>query len=364
MSIIVMLLLSIIILSCGSDNNPVNPQEEAYPSGIPDWNDSTFDWIDSTVIGELEYPKSPKWGISAFECSPDGKDLIIQVQTKSSNEILTFNLNSLGFTLLMNRIICNADWDSKGDLIGFGFNSINNRNEKYCIYNWKTKNYYYLPIPDTFTYFSCSFKWWDSDTTFLTWFKTTNDKISHTYLMNINPPYTIQIREDLSYDFESYKNYRYCFNHDSEPLKSNRILLIKNENNDILSSYELPGNTRATSVSQAISPDGKYLAFIASADMSGTKWYQLFYGNGMDNNLVIVKLDELNSGNIIYRMFPDYNNSRHWKFGNVDRNIGAWSADSKYFYHSYYLADSTVQIVKRNIYSGKVTFLTDLKSAP
>ncbi len=344
---------------CGCDN-PVAPDGDAWPSGLPDWDSSEYDWIDSSYLDWWEYPASPKFALSIFECSPDGQNLIIQ---NSGNRVSTFNVNSRQFTFLISRLICNADWNSKGDVIGFGFESYDNDDVRYCIFNWHTKDYYYVPAPDTFEDVSSGFKWWGSDTTFLTAFTGYHDKESHRYLVNINPPYNYEFRENLDYNFTSYKNYRYCFSGDSlNHLGRNyhTYLDVKNEKNELLGRYRIDGLTSAWT--PVISPNGRYLAFRCFADLKNTKRYKsdMFEFGGLG----IIDLQNLNSGNVLYRFFPDYENSMRGKFYSSSISIGSWSADSKRFYHTWYLPDSTVQIVKRDIYSGKVTQLTDLKSAP
>lgn len=347
-----------VFYSCNNKNNPVVPQEKPYPSGIPDWNSSEYNWIDSSYIQWWEYPRSPKFAISILDCSPDGNNLI--VQDLSYKKVYTFNLKnrSFEFNLLGKSII--AEWSGSNKLIIFGFESYN-KNEMYCIFNWGRKNYYYIPMPDSFDLYSGAVKWWITDTTFLTALMKPNDKISHIYEFNIYPPYDFKIREDLNYNFVQNKNLRYSVEDDTIN-KFHTILIIRNEKNELINSYQIHGITFPQS-QIVISPDGKYLAFIGNVDLTNTRRYDLFMQNGMDGNLVILKLDESNSVNLIYRLFPDYNNHYHGKFYSQYINIGAWSSDSKYFYHTYYLADSTIQIVKRNIYSGKVEFLTNLKAA-
>lgn len=360
--LIVLILVGILSLlySCSNKDNPVIPQEKPYPSGIPDWNSSEFDWIDSSYIHWWECPKSPKYAISILDCSPDGNNLI--VQDLSNNKINVFNQNMKHFEFILNGLSMSADWSKSGKLIGFGFETTDNNN-KYGVYNWENNNFSYIIPPNSFDWYSGTFQWWDTDSTFLTDFMKNSDPMSYPYIVNIYTPIKIQKREDLNYNFEQYKNQRYTFNVDSID-KFNCILEIKNDNNIIISSYRIPGLSSAQVTSLKISPDGKYLAFVGSADLTGTKRYDLFMQNGMGGNLVILKLDELNSGNLIFRFFPDFNNHYHGKFYSQYINIGAWSSDSKYFYHTYYLADSTIQIVKRNIYTGNVEFMTDLKAAP
>jgi hypothetical protein len=345
--------------SCSNKDNPVTPQDKPYPVGIPEWNSREYDWIDSSYIHWWEYPKPPKYAISILGCSPDGNNLI--VQDLSYSKVYIFDVNNNIFKFLINGNNVQADWSKSGRLIGIGLSSLTNLN-KYIIYDWEKKSYYFISAPDTFKWVSETFEWWEQDSTFLTTFMKADDKISHRYEVNIHPPYKLKIRDDLNYDFTQNNNFRYTFNNDSSS-HFHCYLEIKDLNNGTIGSYLIPGITFPQS-SILISPDGEYLAFIGSADLTGTKRYDLFMQNGLGGNLVILKLDELSAGNLIYRFFPDYNNHYRGKFYSQYINIGAWSSDSKYFYQTYYQPDSTIQIVRRNIYTGNVEFLTNLKAAP
>ena len=347
------------LISCDNKNNPTIPQDKPFPSGVPDWNSSEYDWIDSSFIHWWEYPKSPKYAISILDCSPDGNNLILQ--DLSFSKVYSFDVNSWKFKFLIEGNNAQAEWSTSGMLIGFGFASYNN-NEKYCIFNWEKRSFYFIPPPDSFNDISGTFKWWDDDSTFLTSFMKAGDKRSHIYSVEIAPPYKIQIREDLNYDFEQYNELRYSISDDTIN-KFHSFLEIKNNKNVTQSKNVINGVTFPQSEIK-ISPNGKYLAFIGSADLTNTKRYDLFMQNGMGGNLVILKLDELSPGNLIYRFFPDYTNHYHGKFYSQYINIGAWSSDSKYFYHTFYQPDSTIQIVKRNIFSGNIEFLTNLKKSP
>jgi len=360
--IILIISISILFLSCNKKDNPVivTPQENPYPSGLPNWNSKEFDWIDTayTIMGNLYiYPVNPKYCFTVEGCSPDGNTLLIQ--QIGNPWVFTYNLNSKIFNSIINRSIAAAKWTTDGNIIGFQFESYSN-NDIYYIYNLTNNNNYFIPVADTFQAVFGEYFWWQGDTTYLTGFMGPSDKISHSYLVNINAPYKMQKRDDLNYGFEPYKNRRYCFTGDSINNQTSRnftnFLEIKNDSNITIGKYPLPGISQPEMM--RISPNGKYIAFLAWADLTNTKRYRSdfteFYGLG------IIDLQNLSQGNIIYRYFPDFTN-RYRRNSNVNAfTLGAWSSDSKYFYHPYIREDTTVQIVKRNIYTGSFEFLTNL----
>ena len=353
----------LLLLSCNNKNNPITTiPEKPYPSGYPDWNSKDFNWLDSCDLNI--YPEiSPKFCIWVEESSPNGSTLLIQdiVNTR----VLEFTINNESFNLLINRYIRAARWSNDGKMIGFEFNSYG-KDDVLCIFNYFNKSYYYIPVPDSFKIAFGRFIWFNGDSTFITDLMGPHDKVSYPFLININTPYQFNKKVELNYRFDQFKNLRYCFSGDSINKQTGRYyntyLEIKNDSNISLSKYIIPGITLA--YPPRISSDGKYLAFYCETDLTNTIRYKNGLGYRSFSGLGIIDLNNLNPANIVYRFFPDFTNCLHNKSRSLLYTTGAWSVDSKYFFHSWFKEDSTIQIVKRNIYTGNIEFLTNLKSAP
>ena len=354
---VLVVLLVFFFLSCSKKDNPISHQEKPYLTGLPNLDSKEYDWIDScgpTGIRDI----NPYNCFTVRGCSPDGNLLLIQ-QT-GNPWIFTYNLNSKIFNPLLNRSIAVARWSSDGRKIGFQLDSYSNE-DVYCIYHILDNSYYFIPINDSFQITFGQFLWWPGDSTFFTFLRGRIFHSSCPSIININYPYNTIIRKDLDYGFEPYKNLRYCLTGDSMNKIGRYVttfLEIKNDSNIIIGKYAIPGITSA--YYQRISPDGRYLACYMAADLSNTKRYKYnyfeLYGLG------ILDLQNCSSGNIIYRFFPDFTNTVHNNSSVLYYTLGEWSADSKYFYHSYFKEDSTVQIVKRDIYTGNIEYLTNLKT--
>lgn len=354
-NILILVVFLVLFAECDKSDNPISNTVKPYPSGFPDWNNKEFDWIDTCYPPPfLDWRVYPKNSIILYACSPDGNALVV----RNNGIVAFFSTNSHLFTGLFPGDINDADWTDNGKYVGMSLSS-NDKSKNYCIYDWTKKNYRYISIPDSFDMSDGYFRWFNGDSIFLTALNLPKTR-SYAYLVNINPPYQICRREDLSYTYEQYDNIRYDFtwkDYDNKGRGIINILELKDTNNIVIKQYAFSGLNDANF--WKISPNGRYLAFYAGADITNSKRKQ----EGV-LGLGVIDLQNLNGDNsILYRFFPDYMNCIHNKSFSLyySNTSGTWSSDSKYFYHSYFREDSTVKIVKRNIYTGAIEFLTDIK---
>lgn len=181
---------------------------------------------------------------------------------------------------------------------------------------------------------------------------------SYSYAMGVTSPYRLSKLPDPYYD--AYTGTAgIAVEGDNRNV---RLRIGQIGNVDSMRTYSLSAGIIEAAGFSRVSSDGNWLAFRMDADIGGSR----FGFAGKVTSLGIIDLRPGSSTQYqLYRVFPDYTNtyrncSSAWFFSGV-----AWSGDGKYVYHEQVrIADSTTQIVRRDVRTGKVEPVSNFLTPP
>lgn len=353
--------LILIIIFTGCDkNNPVN--ENILPDGIPDWNNKEFDWLEN--LRELPCRKyrdwwwNPKFGISVSGISPDGNILLVFAY----DGLIFYEVNS---RTIVDRLYGNfnsAEYSSDGKNLVIG--EMKGIYPVIKIYNLNNKSWSDIILPDTAALVGPAARWLPGDTSLVTEIMFPKDKRSHSYSIGISPPHTLklfqsytlglQFYSEKAYDINNFNSGTGDFGYYDVYLKISSI----GDTNDA-KSYLLPG--LASGYAYNMSKSGNWLVLYAQADLRNTRFSEYKYIDG----LTVIDLRPNGATQFkIFRFFTDHINAvKNCVF--YSSPGGVVSKDDKYIYHEWIrMSDSTMQIVRRNIFTGEIEEISNFLKSP
>ncbi|MES2766415.1 MAG: hypothetical protein V4642_11125 [Bacteroidota bacterium] len=195
-----------------------------------------------------------------------------------------------------------------------------------------------------------------------------NNAIQHDlFSVNITPPFTQKrlIVPGYSPDFKNTNYYSIDaigYNEYTGTHSEVRLIIGSLTDSTIKKTYKLDKINSLSKPDSRMSSDGNWLAVNVGASMSNTKYADRTSIGG----LAIIDLREGSSTQYqVYRFFPDYMKGG-CNCANLDYSPGmAWSADGKYLYHQQIrISDSTTQLVRREIRTGKTEEISNFLTPP
>ena len=364
------LLLSVTMPTSGCHQQPAQPPpaKETPGSGdsqkwgkVPiDWNDPRYDWIgyylDSCMYyAELRINWSPKFGIRVNGASPDGRTLAL----RTGEGLALYDIDSRSTRTIVTGLFDHVTWSSNGRYIAAARFDPPTNQEAYVIYDVARATWYHLPVPDGATSTVPYINWLAGDSLVKIGLLYPGDRHSHAYSIGIRSPHLI-----TKLGGPYYGQYFGKVGYLVAGLGA-RVKLHVGPVDDTTGwhLYPLSGVEREEGFTR-ISPDGRWLGFRMRVDLTGTRFDTMW---GKATILPALGVIDLRPGSRtryqLYRIFVDYSN--------IHRNCGyanngfAWSPDGRYIYHEWVrMRDSTTQIVRRELESGRIEEISDFLDTP
>lgn len=362
------LFLSIWSGACGKDN-PVTPGPPDAPLGMPNWNDTAYTWARDFdgLCGKYYSIGSywaPKFYFRVMDASSDGRQILVG----SPGKLLVYDTATHMVRSVLPFYCTDADWSRDGRYIAAIKGGMRPKSEQIVIYDVEADDWWYLPLPDTIGFINLYLQWMPLDTALL--ISPNFPGMDDYATIGVQHPHAIipfDVRS-LGVVFSESEAFS-IVNEYSDPntSKAERVDLRVGAVGDTVNwrLYPMPGIFRSVGPNR-LSTSGDWLAFGFDADVHGTL---LSTGGVATDYLPCIGVIDLRSGSAtqykLYRVFADYtetyrNCSALW------RDVGvAFSGDGKYLYHEWVRrSDSTMQIVRREIRTGRVEEMTNFLAAP
>jgi hypothetical protein len=250
-----------------------------------------------------------------------------------------------------------VEWSHNGQYIA-GVSYYPSLQQSLALYVVAEDRWQFLPLPDSTDNIPPIVSWLPGDTSLAVGFLFPSDIRSHSYDLGIKPPHAFALSPEPHFNiFAGSTGIAVEGSNRNVRLRVGQI-----GNVDSMKTYSLSTGIIAATGFNRISSDGNWMLFRMDADIGGSR----FGFAGKVTSLGIIDLRPGSSTQYqLYRVFPDYTNtyrncSAAWFFSG-----GAWSGDGKYVYHEQVrIADSTTQIVRRDIRTGKVVAVSNFLTPP
>jgi hypothetical protein len=339
----------------GTDTTKHEDTTKPAPTGMPDWNDPQHDWLlkRDSVCAWRDIAKdywTPKFSFLVTDASPDGRRILLlfgdrtaiyDTTTRDIHTVFPFGCEF-------------AEWSHDGRYIA-GVSNYPAIQQRFVLYDVVADRWQFLPLPDSTEGVNPVLHWMPGDSSILVGVNFFKSAGYHT-LQIVQPHRITKSTYTLGYRYANGQVYTIA-----GPSTGAELRVASLTDSLVWKSYSLSGLLWAGE-NVRISPDGNWMLFRMDADIAGSR----FGSAGKVTSLGIIDLGPGSSTQYqLYRVFPDYTNtyrncSAAWFFSG-----GAWSGDGKYVYHEQVrIADSTTQIVRRNVRTGKVEPVSNFLMPP
>ena len=346
----------------GTDTTKHEDTTQPAPTGMPNWNDPQHDWLRTrdSICAWRDISSdywTPKFGFHVMGTSPDGRRILLSL----GGRVAIYDTTTRDLHTVFPFGCEYAEWSHDGRYIA-GVSNYPAIQQRFVLYEVATDRWQFLPLPDSVDVVAPVLTWLPGDTSIVVGILYRNEARSHSYSMVVTSPYVKTLLPDPHFDvFGDVMGFSV-----DGPDRQMRLRVGVIGNIDSMKSYPLStGIITATGFSR-ISSDGNWLAFRMDADLTGSRFQK---GSSVANKVTSLGVIDMRSGSStqyqLYRVFPDYTNtyrncSSAWFFSGV-----AWSGDGKYVYHEQVrIADSTTQIVRRDVRTGKVEAVSNFLTPP
>jgi len=362
------ILLAIFITGCRQENPPSGPGDttELPPTGMPDWSDPRYDWIDSWDSTCYEYQIMrdfwyPKFGFSVSDISPDGTTLLL----RRAGELLLFDIEAGSLRSVFRGSVENAAWSNNERYIA----CVRFPHGEPVIIDLLEEKWYDLPYPDSLGLLSAGVKWLPDDSSIVIVAAGSSPQVPNGHFaIGIHPPFRVErlaVPQTSAYIFNRQHGYYLgASRNDGTGLYAVELRIGKIGDTVNLERYALPGVTGF--YHSRISADGNWLAFHMRADMRGTRFERYLRHYDDIHALGVIDLRPASqTQHELFRVFPDYTeNYRNCAEGYFN-SAGAISPDGRYIYHERIRrSDSTTQLVRLNIMSGQTEEISNFLTMP
>jgi hypothetical protein len=348
-----------IFVSC-EKNNPV--ENHNLPDGIPDWNNKEFDWIVNMnespcwIYGDWWFPK---FYLGVRDISNDGNILLIHTY----DGLIFYDVNSRTIVDKLSGNFNFADYSNDGKKI-----IITETKSSYTfikIYNLIDKSWFDIILPDTAEIVVPIAIWLPGDTSLVTAIMYPHDNRSHAYSVEISPPHKLKLFPTYSLSSQFFNNKAYDIKNlntgsgDHGYYDVNLKISSIGDTSDAV-GYLLPG--LASGYVYNMSKSGNWLVARSRADFRNTR-FSLY--KSIDGLCVIDLRPNSATQYKIFRFFTDHVNALRNCCTYYDGAGGVVSKDDKYIYHEWIrMSDSTMQIVRRNIFTGEIEEISNFLKSP
>ena len=355
--------------ACREEGNPpVGPGDSTRypPTGMPNWNDPRYDWIDlrDSACFEFDITRSfwfAKFGFSVSDISPDGTRLLL----RRGGELLLFDTATHSVRSIFQGPLENAAWSNNERFIA----CVRYPHGEPVVIDLQEDRWYDLPYPDSLGLFGAGIRWLpnDSSVVIIAGGKTPQTPSGH-FAIDIHPPYTVRrvnIPKISAYTFKGKQGYYLAIaRNDGKGIYDVDLRIGAIGDTVDLARYSLPGVTGYYHM--RTSKDGNWLMAHIRADIRGSRFTNYLKSYKDIHALGVVDMRPGSPTQYkLFRVFPDYTEDyRNCAEGYFDA-AGAISPDGRYIYHERVKrSDSTTQIVKLNVVTGQAEEISNFLTSP